>query len=132
MEVLIVGSNPAQASPDNSAFHPSTRSRKVIDSWFEGIEAELTFINISNEKTPENRPLNVSEISKSNEIHKQLQSFKNHKIVAVGNAAGNALKRAGIDFLAMPHPSGRNRLLNDPAYVQGKIKQLRDYLSCTT
>lgn len=125
LKVLIVGSNPSQASPDNSAFHPSTKSRKTIDKWFAGIPADLHFINVSNEKTENNKPLNSHQI---NPIRTQLESFKNYKIIAVGKTAENVLKHAQIDHFAMPHPSGRNRKLNDRDYIRNKLAELNKYV----
>lgn len=129
-KVLIVGCNPSQKSPDNTPFHSSTRSRKVIDGWFSEIDADVCFMNIYNGKTHENRPPSLKSIKNpSGDVILQLMSFKNHKIVTVGKVAESVLNQLGLSFLAMPHPSGRNRLLNDPKYVEGKIKTLRDYLS---
>lgn len=129
-KVLIVGSNPSVKSPDLSPFHGSTRSRMVIDQWFDGIDAEIHFMNLIDETRPGNKPLSRSEIlSIIPPVFLQLQKYKDYKIVTVGKSAELALSIIGINFLPMPHPSGRNRLLNDRSYVEEKIKTLRVYLS---
>ena len=50
-------------------------------------------------------------------------------IVAVGAMVRDALKKLNIDHFYMPHPSGRNYLLNDPEYVDNKLNELREYIN---
>lgn len=130
-KVVVVGSNPSIKSPDLSPFHTSTRSRMVIDQWFSQIDAEIHFVNLIDETRPGNRPLTRSEIfSSGRSIKNKLDSFHDAKIVAVGKAAETALTLLGYNFFAMPHPSGRNRLLNDKTFVEEKIKKLVHF--CTS
>ena len=67
VDVCIVGSNPSQASVDNTPFHKGTKSRKTIDSWFEKDDGTyyLTFENIVDYKTVDNKPLKKSEIKEN-------------------------------------------------------------------
>ena len=55
---------------------------------------------------------------------------KNHiKVVALGNEAKKYLLKAGInEFFILPHPSGRNRKLNDAEFVKKTLDQCRDYI----
>ena len=127
MKVLCLGSNPGNASPDITPFHEMTRSRKVLESWFEDLDVDIYFANVAEFKTPNNRPLNMTEIKKSiPSLKDKVEGFD--KIVALGKAATYAAAFAGISFLEMPHPSGRNRLLNDPEFVSLKIKELKEYI----
>lgn len=48
-------------------------------------------------------------------------------IVALGKTASKRLASAGVPHFLMPHPSGRNRQMNDHAYVTEKLKQMRAY-----
>ena len=124
---MLVGSNPSRRSPDNSVFHASTRSRMTVDAWFRDIECQISFTNVSREKTENNRPLTVREIrSNLPRLKEELKGYD--KIVALGNTAQKALTLLCFDFFAMPHPSGLNRLLNDPIYIKNKIKALHRYI----
>lgn len=131
MRIAIVGSNPSQASSGTSPFLPGTRSREVINRWL--IEANicrselyLEFHNIADYVTKNNRALNKSEIiNQIPHIKSKLQGC--WKVVALGKTAEKALTIAGIEHLALPHPSGLNRKLNDPRYVQECIDKLREY-----
>jgi uracil-DNA glycosylase len=131
MKVLCLGSNPGNASPDITPFHEMTRSRKVLESWFKDLDVEIYFANVAEFKTPNNRPLNMTEIKKSApSLRKKVEGFD--KVVALGKAATYAAALSGISFLEMPHPSGRNRLLNDKDFVSLKIKELTDYVDASS
>ena len=50
------------------------------------------------------------------------------KVIALGGFVSTTLNKLGIDHFKMPHPSPRNRLLNDKDYEKSMIKQCRKYL----
>jgi hypothetical protein len=52
------------------------------------------------------------------------------KIVALGNFVSGVCSRMGIEHFKMPHPSGRNRKLNDPEYEKSQVNALTEYLTC--
>lgn len=91
----------------------------------------IHFENVSDQPTPGNRPLNISE------IRANLQSLKmkldlcidnGFKIVTLGRTAEKAVKMLGMDHYSMPHPSGLNRQLNDKKFVEEKINGLKVFL----
>ena len=136
-KVLFVGSNPSQKSNSVTPFWHDAKSTKILSTWTSKLELEnviFCFANVSNFPTPDNRPLLVSEIKASLPIleHDIRFIIMPHKIVALGKTAEKALTLLRLDFYAMPHPSGLNRLLNDPAYVEEKIKGLKLYLNPST
>lgn len=55
--------------------------------------------------------------------------FLFHKIVALGQVASNALTRSGIPHFKLPHPSGRNRQLNDKAFISQKLEECKKWIS---
>lgn len=126
MKVLFVGSNPSSSSPDGSAFHPSCRSRKTIESWISGLECDARYENVSNVKTPQNRPLSLREIKDAlPDLSSRLSAYEGFKIVAVGAAANKALQTLGVhNFMHIPHPSGRTRVYNDPLVKAATINAL--------
>ena len=128
-KVILVGSNPSEKSPDNSPFHIDTRSRIIIDEWFRDIPCQISFINICPEKTPGNKPLTHKSIRNHLlPFSKRLKSLDGDKVVALGRTAEYGCQILGIPFLAMPHPSGLNRQLNDKEFVAKKIEELRKFI----
>jgi hypothetical protein len=52
--------------------------------------------------------------------------FETHHFVALGNNASRAL--GSIPHFKLPHPSGRNRQINDTAFINEKLKKCREWL----
>lgn len=132
IDVCIAGSNPSQASVDNTPFHKGTKSRRTIDSWLEHDDGAycLTFENIVDYKTKDNKPLKKSEIvANLPRIKDRFSTLSmDYKIVAVGKTAQEALELAGVEHFKMWHPSGLNHLWNDKEAGEAKIKEMLMWL----
>jgi uracil-DNA glycosylase len=128
MTILFVGSNPSNASTCDIAFHGSTKSSKILTEWTKDIQGTKMHVNVLNQKTKNNRPLTASEV-KVALPRLAIDLAGVDKIVALGKTAAKALSQLGVSFYEMPHPSPRNRLLNDPAYTTEKVKGLISYCS---
>jgi len=125
--VLLVGSNPGQASPDNSPFHPETKSRQFVDNWFDDSWC-LEYENLIGMKTAKNKQLSKSQIKEHlDDIIANMWSYKGmgYKIVACGKIASMGLTMAEIEHFEMPHPSGLNRFWNDKEASKAKIKEMK-------
>jgi hypothetical protein len=126
IKVLFVGSNPGLSSPDDTPFHPSSRSRRTLDSWTKGLDIDTSYVNVCDFKTPNNRPLKQSEIQDALPgLILKVSIYSNYRIVAVGKTASRALGMANITkYHTVPHPSGRCRLLNDEQFVANAVSAL--------
>lgn len=126
---LFIGSNPSQASKGNGAFDMSTGSGKTLHEWIEKAGINISIMhNLVNTPTPGNRQLTMKEIKgRLNHLAMIIAHHKDVPIIAVGKTAATALKMLGVNFYELPHPSGLNRLLNDPEYVAEKIKGLVEH-----
>lgn len=131
VNVVFVGSNPSASSPDSSPFHVSVKSRKTLETWIESINANFVFVNVCDEKTEDNRPLSISQIRDARDsLLAKLAQYPNARIVSLGKIAARALTEAGVrNFLALPHPSGLNRKLNDPELVRNTKQSLAKYIN---
>jgi uracil-DNA glycosylase len=130
MIVVFIGSNPSTRSPDDTAFHISTKSRQILMSWIDNKNIEIIFDNISNIKTENNRPLSLKEIKQSLPIlTKSIQDKNPDRIVTLGKTAEKALSLIDLfEFFAAPHPSGLNRQLNDKEYVEKMKIDLNNFI----
>lgn len=52
-----------------------------------------------------------------------------YTMIALGAEASKTLTRCKYDHFKLPHPSGRNRQLNDKAYIYQKLTECRDWLN---
>lgn len=117
-------------------FWHDAKSTKVLHDWLWKADLDLSlnnvfmFANVANYVTENNRPLKVAEIKAAlPELRETIDQNEVDKIVALGKTAEKALTLLGLDFYAMPHPSGLNRKLNDKNYVEEKINGLKEYLT---
>src|SRR5580658_146129 len=53
---------------------------------------------------------------------------KNWPIIALGNNASKALIKSKVLHFKLPHPSGRNRQINDKAFIEQKLKECKEWL----
>lgn len=52
----------------------------------------------------------------------------NTKVIALGSFASACLDRINISYFRLPHPSPRNRLMNDKEYVQNVLNECKEYI----
>ena len=98
-----------------------------MDGWFENIDVELVFVNVSDHRTPKNRPLRMSEIRAClPSLKERTRGFD--RIVSLGRQSSVALTMAGVSHFQMPHPSGACRFWNDKEAGRSKIDSLRAYI----
>jgi uracil-DNA glycosylase len=133
MKILFIGSNPSQVSAKTVPFWFDTRSRSVLFQWMDQVEEseiiDWHFANVSNQVTPDNRSLKMSEIKENLETLKaNIESINPDKIITLGKTAEKALTLLNREFYPMPHPSGRNRKLNNKDYIEEKIKGMTSYI----
>jgi uracil-DNA glycosylase family 4 len=138
--IVIVGQNLAQASRTSEAF-VGTRSGAVLEGWLEeaglrrSLAVDVRIINVSDRKTPGNRPLTAREMRRElPRLAGQLGGAD--LVVMLGRQAERAVQRccylvAGKvpPGLTLEHPSGRNRNLNDPKVRAAQPERLRRALS---
>lgn len=120
-KVIFVGSNPSRASDTPSIPFLETRSGDVLRSWVKLLGVHCyRFVNVSDRVTEGNRPLRKREVLYDT-LARQLQG--DFFIIALGNTAASALTRVGRSHFKLPHPSPKNRRLNDR---RGVLEALRD------
>ena len=130
MTVLFVGSNPSKKNADPSIPFKGTRSEDILKRWITDLNIfNYHFINVLDEITENNRQLTRKEIKNCIiSLANKINSLKYDKIVALGNTASEALKLLKLTHFKMPHPSGRNRLLNSKKFVDKQIESCKVYL----
>lgn len=122
--IVFVGLNPSEESPDNTAFHPITKSGKAVRSWLKDGNYIVKFVNITHHKNSStNKPIN-SKLSMPAVI--KFMEDCNYKIITCGTVADTILKKNGIKHFAMPHPL--NRFWNDKEAGEAKIKEMLEWI----
>lgn len=113
-KVVFVGDQPSSKNKDPNVAFVGTPSFNRIAKWLDVIKlSEVKLINSHNETQ-----LNiVKKLRKSG-----------YKIVALGNEASKRLNKEGIEHHKLPHPSFRNRQLNDPKFELEQLKKCKEWL----
>lgn len=119
-KVLIVGLNPSgKPVRKNSTFDK-------LYKWSDALSIEyFSFINAFDY---EKKDPNASDID-YNSLSEACNGYE--KIIALGNLASGALNKLGVHHFKMPHPSPRNRLLNDKTFETNILDECKHYLKGT-
>ena len=114
MRVLFVGMNPARVGPRDS------QALKRLASWATRLGIQ-TFSFVNAYHGPLRRVEDLPFLRGACEGH--------DKVIALGAVAASSLSKIGINHFRMPHPSGRNRQLNDPELVEKYLRECEEYLA---
>jgi hypothetical protein len=113
--VIFVGDRPSKKNLDPAVAFVGTPSFINLQKWI--AKMQLSNFIVINSHTEEN----MATIS-------GYWNAGHQAIVALGNDAAKRLERAGLPYFKLPHPSPRNRLLNDPKYIDSQISKCYDYI----
>jgi hypothetical protein len=67
-------------------------------------------------------------INRSQRHFKAIAYYHLGPVVALGNEASRALDQLGVSHFKLPHPSGRNRQINDKAFISKKLEECKRYI----
>lgn len=112
MKVVIIGHSPGKVVESKSI----TRIR--VKRWL--VETQYDWYNLVDYHTVS---LKMKEVTLKPE---QLIGYD--KVIALGNQPSDWLTRNGVNHLKVPHPSGLNRVWNDPMTEPLVINQVKEYL----
>lgn len=118
--ILIVGQNPGN---NPKAFYYKNHTIDKINKWAGELNIPIySFVNCIS-TAGECKIKNV-DFDFLEECVKQ-----HNKIIALGSFASTCLQRINITHFKLPHPSPRNRLLNDANYVNFILCKCKDFIN---
>jgi len=118
--ILIVGQNPGN---NPKAFHYKNHTIDRLHKWCDELGIKnFSFMNCVQERG------NVS--FRDVEWNVLEETARSHdKVIALGSFASSCLDRINISHFKLPHPSPRNRLMNDKEYVTQTLGECKDYIN---
>lgn len=130
MKILIIGSNPSSKNIDPTIPFKGTKSQKILSIWMDALSVtDYVVLNVLDKVTENNRTLTRKEIREAViSLGERIKTTEYDKIIALGNTASEALKLLKLTHYKLPHPSGRNRLLNSKKYVDNQLESCKVYL----
>lgn len=114
-KILIVGQNPSRVNT------PKCRTHIKLTEWRKQWNVDkFKFINCSDELGESGYTINYERLSRLGR--------KADKVVALGSVASKSLNKVHVAHFKMPHPSPRNRQLNDKSYELKMVDECKAYL----
>lgn len=115
MKILVLGLTPSKHGG-------KSKTLETLWSWLDRLNVHyVSFDNIYHD-------LEETDQQRCERIFFICQKFPYDKIITLGVAPSSYLRVLKIDHFPLPHPSGLNRKLNDPLYVQKQLDRAKDYL----
>lgn len=115
-KILIVGHSPGKLEEGKSP----TRNR--VREWLNSVGIDsYDWTNLVHYHTPS---LKMSDVTLKPSYVRQYD-----RVVALGRVAEQWLTGQEIEHLAIPHPSGLNRVWNDPATEPRVVEKIKKYLN---
>jgi uracil-DNA glycosylase len=121
MKVLFVGSNPSSKNEYPGVPFIGTHSFDILQEWARFLnlkDGEWDVINASDRMLKGNERLRIRDFNLER-LNKA--TGRNTLPIALGRNAEKALRKCGKPYLSLPHPSGRNRALNDKAKIEAML-----------
>ncbi len=112
--ILFVGDRPSQKmTPGAKPFQGAACEKRLME-WTAYLGCRYTHVIVNSHE--------------NDHLDWQVQNtFKfNGKIIALGNNASKAL--GDIPHFKLPHPSGRNRQINNKAFIESRLKACKEWL----
>lgn len=129
MKVLLVGQNPSRYNLDPKVAFKGTKSFDIITGWIDTFGVSGDSYMLINAFTKVNQKyLKKEYVIASERVSRLVKGFEPETIIALGKRASEVLKMSGIDHFELPHPSGRNRKLNNKEWLKQELKKAREYI----
>lgn len=121
--VYLVADKPAKDNLSPEIPLVGTQSYRTLLEWIGYMNVDITRVRMYNQS---DNPFDntMSRISLNQAI-----TLKQICVIALGQKAATYLKKAGIkSYFILPHPSRKNLLLNDKAFVRMKLESCKNYI----
>lgn len=122
-QVIFVGDRPSKENIDQEVAFIGTKSYKTLLSWIADLDLPLDRIKLLNQSQRKDKIIIQIIGAPSHVLHDS-----NAKFVALGGEASLTLTELKISHYSLPHPSPKNRVLNDKSFVKRCLKECYEYL----
>src|SRR5690348_1824720 len=112
--ILFVGDQPSSKNIDPNVAFIGTMSHKVLNQWIEILKV--------NKATLEN------SYSQPCQDKIKLHYKRGDIVIALGNKASSVLDELKIEHFKLPHPSPRNRKLNNKDFIMKQLDLCTKYI----
>lgn len=111
--ILFIGDEPSRLNTDKEVAFKGAACETRLNEWIKRVNRKETYMVIN-------------RVDKDFHELVGLCVALNEPIVALGNKASGALKNE--PHFKLPHPSGRNRQINDKKLIEQKLTDCKKYI----
>jgi uracil-DNA glycosylase len=139
--IIFIGDAPGNKNVDPDVAFVGTKSYCKLLEWIAKMNLSINDVYICNSKDlGEYHGSNLEDSAfcnfyiKTKALHSRTESHyidifpSLDSIVVLGNNAEKVVKKTGLPYFKLPHPSGRNFKLNDKKYVNNILKECKEYI----
>jgi hypothetical protein len=113
--IIFVADKPSpKMDPDAPAFKGAACEKRLM-SWVETVTTDKFHL--------------INRVDPYFYMIARIHNHSGDKFVSLGNEASKALKLLNIPHFKLPHPSGRNRMINSPKLIAKKLKDCKAWLA---
>lgn len=117
-KILVLGMNPASRDSTYKKNHTNDR----LQQWARYLDISYDFDNIVTESGDVK--------GKKPDINRLLDLTKHRSIIlALGNFSSSWLQKLKVEHFKLPHPSPRNRMINDQDNILRILNECKDYIN---
>lgn len=122
--IILVGDKPSKKNVDPKTAFVGTKSYNNLLEWISEFDISINNTYIANKehitKLGEFIYVDVPEVS--------LGIEPGDKVIALGRESEKYLKELGLDPYYLPHPSPKNRVLNDKKKLKELLKECKNWI----
>lgn len=123
--IIFVGDEPSAKNIDPNVPFVGTQSYKRLLGWIWEMDINISDVTLLNQNKLDINYVNGDVYYDRTFIDNEC----NITFIALGKKAAEKLDGSYVRFFDLPHPSGRNRKLNDKKYVKQILKQCKEWLN---
>lgn len=127
--IIFVGDQPSSKNVDPNIPFVGTQSYKRLLEWIWEMDVDINNVHLCNKDQFEHNYL-TGDLYISN-LNSDLPARASVcKIVVLGNQAEDKVcETSTLDYFKLPHPSGRNRKINDKKFIKKELKKCKEWLN---
>lgn len=120
--IVFVGDKASSKNLNPDVAFVGTKSYEVLLSWIAKMNINVNDVMIINKDK-----IDIVYDSVLSDIE-SCNSNSSIKIIALGNEAEKVIKKNGMIYFKLPHPSPRNLQTNNIDFIKGKLKECQKWL----
>lgn len=119
--VIFVGDTFSSKNLDKNVAFLGTKSYYVLKQWIKILEIEeYTLVNSDHFSFP---------MLVNSWLYNEIDGYYMPEVIALGKKAEKQLKKLGSDYFILPHPSPKNRKLNDKEFIKKELEKCKKWLN---